>query len=91
MSKGQDEYRAMVRRAMMKVIPLEVLQLIPETIKAIESLGKKPEDVFKRIIDRAEVELAVSEMTGQERSARIIELLSIAEQRRAAEHASRKG
>lgn len=83
MTNSQDEYRAMVRRAMMKVIPLEVLQLIPEAIKAIESMGQKPEDVFKRIIERAEIESAVSGMTGEERRARVAELLNTARQRQA--------
>lgn len=38
---------------LLRGLPTEIIQLIPEVVSAIESMGQSPSDVFNRIIERA--------------------------------------
>lgn len=38
---------------LLRGLPTEIIQLIPEVVNAIKSMGQEPSDVFNRIIERA--------------------------------------
>lgn len=44
---------AVDKMRLLRGLPTEIVQIIPEVVAAIESMGQSPADVFNRIIERA--------------------------------------